>query len=258
MNDIATQSDRAATIFDPNSTYNPFGSAAKDLGTRGTLIFFKKGEFLSGEDEITLGTRFAADIMNARHGWVCWVKEEMVEKIMLPIIEQRLPKESELTDHGPYETKEDGTKDGWSKSLSIDLVGINSGAECTFELSSATGLSSVGRTLQEFGRQFRLHPDETPIVEFQRDFYMHKDKKIGKVYFPVLKIVGWIKNVDVEAKRNGVASSTGADDPSAYADGANAGGGSESIPTGTPTIEGPAADTPQENPAPTGRSARTF
>jgi hypothetical protein len=101
---------------------------------------------------------------------------------------------------------------------------------------------------------FRLHPDESPVVELGAGSYMPKEKKRGRKYFATFNIVGWMKNADVEALHGSAATAAaneadgGADNPENYAQTA----------TTTATVDTPKVEEKAPDTGAGGRKSRTF
>jgi hypothetical protein len=196
-NEVAT---RSRTELAQESAYDPFAQAANDMG--GASALYAKfngnsGEFTYGAqaEEVDAGERLAADVAGARRGWICWVESEVQEEIMVPLVNGPPPAEHTLTDHGPYKKYDDGTQDGWSAQFSINfrLLGeTHDGAEITYKTSTKSAMRPLGDLIKQYGREYKNHPGQIPIVEFSKGDYMPKEKKHGKKYFPTFKIVDWI------------------------------------------------------------------
>ena len=43
------------------------------------------------------------------------------------------------------------------------------------------------------GSHIRQHPDELPVVKLQQDSYEHTDRSIGRVKYPELPVMRWVK-----------------------------------------------------------------
>ncbi|XAI95929.1 hypothetical protein [Microcystis phage Mwe-JY26] len=205
---------------------NPFASAADDLGASGGLYMKfngNTGDFTAGaeSDEVPHETKLVAMMDGFSRGWICWVDNEVVDEVMVPVIEGKPPAESDLEDHAPpegYAKHADGTEDGWSEQAKLVFRSLETGEDLIFKTSSKSGLRALGNLARDYGRQFRNHPDELPIIELSAlDFVPKANKKIGKKYAPVFKIVDWISVSEVEALADNAGS--GEEDPGNYASG---------------------------------------
>ncbi|MBS3648726.1 hypothetical protein KEU06_08800 [Pseudaminobacter sp. 19-2017] len=199
---------RTRTEIAQESAYDPFAAAGNDLG--GSSAVYAKfngnsGEFSYGQSaqEIEAEERLVADVANARRGWICWKDEEVVDEIMVPILQGPPPGKHELTDHGPYEKHADGTQDGWSEQFAIDLRPLgadHAGVQIVYKTTTKSALRPLGDLLKDYGRQYKNHPGELPVVEFTKGSYMPKEKKHGKKHYPIFKIVDWMSEEDLIAQ----------------------------------------------------------
>lgn len=199
---------RSRTEMAQESAYDPFAMAGNDMA--GASALYAKfngnsGEFTYGANatEIEKGERMAADVFGARRGWICWVESEVAEEIMVAIPNGNPPAEHTLTDHGPYKKYEDGTEDGWSSQFAINfrLLGEDhDGVEITYKTSTKSALRPLGDLVKQYGREYKMNPGKIPIVELDKGSYMPREKKHGKKYFPIFKIVDWIDEEELLAQ----------------------------------------------------------
>lgn len=203
-NEVATKS---RTELAQASAVDPFALAGNDMG--GSSAAYAKfngnsGEFTYGSaaEEIEAGEKMAINVGMARKGWICWKESEVVEEIMVPVAQGLPPAESTLTDHGPYAKHEDGTEDGWSAQFAVDIRLLESqhdGAEIVYKTTTLSAMRPLGDLLKQFSREYKNHPGCIPIVEFGKGSYMPKDKKRGKKFFPIFKIVDWMDEAELLA-----------------------------------------------------------
>jgi hypothetical protein len=235
MTNEVTKTANSSLAF-PTDGPDIFAKRAADLGAiQGSFLKFdgNSGDFEYGPKddakEVTHGTLVAANMTTFKSGWICWVAGEAVEEIMVPILEGEPPAEDTLTDHGPYVTYDDGTADGWQEQNGIELRLMNNGELLMFKSTSKSGKRAFGKLLQDFAKIYRQKPNQVPVVELSAQAFEPKvgkaggpQKKIGKKFAPILKIVDWMPVDDFEAL---VASSSvapaekteGEDDASNYA-----------------------------------------
>lgn len=211
MSEVATKNTNALAAY--GSGGNPFVQAGEELGgSGGKFLKFNAntGEFVFGQDqdELPHGSKLSALMDTASRGFICWVGEEVIDEVMVRVIDGHPPRESELEEHGPY----DGD-DGWSEQVKIDFKDPD-GEVFVFKSSSKAAARAFGTLLKEYGRQYKNHPDEYPIVELGASSYMPKEKKHGKKYAPIFKIVGWVSTEELDSLVPGEE-----DDPSNYEDG---------------------------------------
>lgn len=203
-NEVAT---RSKTELANETAYDPFARAADDMA--GSSAIYAKfngnsGEFTYGSnaEEIEVKERMAANVAAMRRGWICWKESEVVEEIMIPIMEGAPPAENTLTDHGPYEKHADGTEDGWSGQVSLNLRLLgedHDGVEITYKTSTKSAMRPLGDLIKQYSRAYKEQPGCIPIIEFDKGSYMPKEKKHGKKYFPTFKIVDWIDEDELMA-----------------------------------------------------------
>ena len=198
--------------------YDPFARAGDlDASGHGTYLKFngKTGEFTYGQaaEELPEGSQLAVDMNQAKWGWICWMDSEVKEERMKRVIDGDPDNEGDLPDYGPYTKYEDGSEDGWSKQRLLVFRDIVSGAEFLFKTSSGSGIRAFGALMKDYGRQYKAHPGEIPIVTVSVSSFIPKNKKIGKVYAPEFKITGWASEDELIAGLNeGQDDETGAYD----------------------------------------------
>jgi hypothetical protein len=191
---------------------NPWADTADDMGVvSGQFMKFNSnnGDYTFGSEgeEIPSGTRLIVDMNSLARGFICWVEEEVVDEVLVRAIDGKPPGEDELTDHAPeggYKKYEDGTEDGWAAQVKIVFRGMETGEDYTFKTTSKSGMRAIGALSQSYGRVFRQHEGEMPIVELSTSSFIPKNnKKVGKKYAPVFKIVDWISEDEAAALADG-------------------------------------------------------
>lgn len=237
MNDLVTNGNKALAAF--NGGGNPFTQAAEDLGvTEGVFLKFNgnTGEYTYGADQEELpdGSRLVAIMDSIARGWICWNDSEVIDEIMVSILDGNPPTEKDLPDHSPFENDEDG----WSEQIRVVFKDVETGETYTFKTSSRAAMRAVGSLMKDYGRQFKNHPDENPVVEISSSSYMPKEKKHGKKHAPSFKIVDWMNNEEIE---NLVSAESEQEDATNYE-----------------TKAAPKEEAPKEEAAPAGRRTRKF
>ena len=181
---------------------NPWAEAAASTESG---AFFKfngnTGEFTYGADDTPLGygSQLVADLFNVSFGWICWKDSEPVEELLTKIMDGKPPLEHQLPDHGPF----DSNDDGWREATALPMVllvatvdGVDSeeeaGTKLLFKGSSGSSVRGVRKLSGAFGKTFREHQGEFPVIEISAEAFQAKEKKYGKKYAPLFKIVGWI------------------------------------------------------------------
>lgn len=158
--------------------------------------FSKQGEFaISDTEAIPAGTRCIAHADEISFGWRKWQDNKIVETRMGRVADRYVPEQRQKlgdTDERDWELQDDGTRrDPWQFNASIPLTRLDTGECYLFSVSSKGGLRAVNGITRTYGSRVRAKGDATglPIVELQPDSYKHK--QYGKIYFPVLHVVGW-------------------------------------------------------------------
>lgn len=178
---------------------NPWAEAAAAVETGAYLKFNgNTGEFTYGADDAALeyGSQLVADLFNVQFGWICWKDSEPVEELLVKILEGKPPLEHNLPDHSPY----DSDDDGWREATALPMVLLcngqtddsEAGTRMFFKGSSASSVRGVRKLSGAFGKLFREKPGHFPVIEISGEQFAAREKKFGKKYAPILKIVGWI------------------------------------------------------------------
>lgn len=269
-NALATRSSTTAATYGGR---NPFTQFGEDVGaTQSTYMKMNgnTGEYSFGKDgeEIPVGTRLAANMESLRNGWICWKDSKVVEEILVKVVDgERPPRENELTDHGPYsDDPNDG--EGWHQETALDFKSTVDGMTFIYKTTGIAASRAIGQLAKDFGRQMTMHPGEVPIVELGVGSYMPKDRKKGKKYYPILKIVGWVSHEELQALESASSEAAadegdGRDDASNYdadptptANKAVEQKPQESAREPEPEAEADAAPAPRKAPPANGRTRR--
>jgi hypothetical protein len=248
---------------------DPFAAAAAALGAgEGNFLKFNgnTGDFTYGQkdEELPHGTQLAADMLNFARGWICWKDGEVEDEIMVPILKGEPPLEHTLPDHGPYEKHDDGSEDGWAEQAKIGLRDVETGETYLYKTTSKSGRRALGQLLKDFSKLHRMHPGETPVVEISGQSYTPKDKKLGKKFAPIFKIVGWMNDADLAQLDEGSdapeTAKGGADDPANYEQQQQQPAATETTATAAASRERTETPTtqPTDAPAAAGRRAKRF
>jgi hypothetical protein len=190
---------------------NPFLEAARGVEDGAYLKFNgNKGDITFGSDdeELPVGSRIIVDMASLALGWICWDDSAVKEELFVPVVDGKAPLEHELTDHGPYNDPDDGWREAASFSAVIASYGDDDqdeavGTKLLFKTSTGGPVRSTKKLAGQYGRLFMQHMGELPIVELTTDSYMPKNKKHGKKFSLIFKIVGWIAETAVEAMVGG-------------------------------------------------------
>lgn len=169
----------------------------------GKQLKFIKGVWTAGrdneEEDIAVGARMIFAFTSMLIGWQCWLDHKCVETDLGLPVEGFTPKPRHLlsmwSDKAGWPTDKNGVaEDPWSY-VNVLPLRAPGGGYYTYIVSSKGGKSAIGKMLLEIGGHARMHGyDVFPVVELGTDSYKHP--QYGRVYTPVLKIVGWAPSTD--------------------------------------------------------------
>ena len=193
---------------------NPFGVQGSE-GASGNISYVKftgaTGLFTYGQDDDVLehGTKLAIDMMNAQYVWTFWWDGEVMEQFSENLVESPqsydntpdyLPEDPEGNINMSLEEIEKARKDdpanfrdGWSVQASFNGRPIDgSDGEFCFKLNQGVAMNAFHTLRKAFGRVYKAHEGELPIVEVSANSYTPKAKNAGKKrWAPSLKIQEW-------------------------------------------------------------------
>lgn len=192
---------------------NVYASYGARVGNQGTFLTFKNGEFLAGQDgtELALDTKLIANMAGFRIGWRRWWDDQITDDLTELLVDQLPMKQrNELGDMDQALWKKDNNGkpfDPWQLTNILDFAD-QEGEVYIYATGSKGGIGALGRLCKEYGKQYRQHPGMLPIIQLNRDHYMHKE--FGKTYFPVFNLVDWVDEGEVggggaEVEEAGVA-----------------------------------------------------
>jgi hypothetical protein len=186
---------------DQADLFEGYGNAATARSIEGTLLRFSKGEFIAGQEneKILIGARFVACMDTLKTGYVYWQSSAPVEERMGLVAEDfQLPKRKELgdLDQGTWERDVEGRpRDPWQLTNHLFLRD-EKGEVYKFSTSSRGGISAIGELCKAYAKHIRQHPNQDPIVELDVGSYPHREKAIGRVKFPIFRVVGFTNKGD--------------------------------------------------------------
>ena len=64
---------------------------------------------------------------------------------------------------------------------------------CVNPIKDKATRRAVAPLCAEYGKHMREHPDELPVIKLDQDSYMHPDRSIGRVKFPLFPVKKWLK-----------------------------------------------------------------
>jgi hypothetical protein len=185
--------------------WNPFeayGEAATARAIEGTLLRFSKGDFLAGAEavDVPLGTKLVAVMDSLTIGWVDWRDSKPIDqRVGLVIDGFQPPRRSDLgdLDREVWERDSEGKpRDPWQFTNYLVMREVETSEVYTFATSSKGGLGAIGELSKVYGKNLRQRPDDYPIVELDVGSYQHRDRSLGRIKFPIFKVVGWVNKND--------------------------------------------------------------
>jgi hypothetical protein len=168
----------------------------------GTLLRFKKGIWVYGEDktELDRGTKVVALMNEFRRGYVRWWDGKATGHVVGKISEGfATPPRETLGDNDASlwpAGLSGGKEDPWVFTMYAPLKSIAGDDIYTFATSSDGGVQTVYKLTERYSWLGRKHPGEYPIVALESETYDHP--RFGVVHKPKLEIVGWTGRPDVE------------------------------------------------------------
>lgn len=205
MNDTTKMSGGVPAIPDDFANQLGAGIAESRATTRLAsgkpfLRMMKSGDWVFGQtnEEVQPGSHWAVNIMSLAHGWCCWVdtgsKNELKGEVMDSMTRPKPPRP------GPI----DGTPFAEQRQFDLKCInGDDKGTEVLFKTNSLGGMKAVDGLLVDIQKRLaapdgRAYP--CPVLELGEEYYDHS--KYGRIYTPVLKVVGWSNmNGELQGKR---------------------------------------------------------
>jgi hypothetical protein len=173
---------------------SPWGQAvqAANAAMPGSYLFFKKGDWLVREEEVS-GKELIANPFEIYYGFQYWRDQTPGDVQMVRIDQLHLrPRREELgdLDQDKWETGLDGQpKDPWTPTVRLILKDPETQELFVFSSSSYGGRGAVNGFCAEYDKDRLRFPGQMPIVCLASEAYQHK--RYGKVENPRFKIVGW-------------------------------------------------------------------
>lgn len=149
------------------------------------LKLTKSGEWVHGadEDEISSQSVFIVDTNSFVTGYQAWGDGELLGEIIRPITEGAVSRQ-ELDDVGAE----------WKPLIGCQMTcveGADDGLQLLYKTTSKGGIKAVNNLMKEIVKQSQSNHNGclTPEIELVTDSYKHK--KYGKIFTPVLNVIGW-------------------------------------------------------------------
>ena len=165
----------------------------------GTLLKFVKGDWLIGRDGEECPEKELVAIMPGLvHGWIRWEDNFPVEHNMGLLIEGFIPPNRAELGHHEQETwrlEANGKRrDPWQQGIYLPMVTVDGKTVYTFTATSDGGRRrGVAPLCREYGHHIRQHPSELPVVRLEQDSYLHSDRNIGRVKYPLFPADRWVE-----------------------------------------------------------------
>jgi hypothetical protein len=181
---------------------NAFEAYADDVDSQmiaGALLKFTKGDWLVGRDgDECPESELVAIVPLLVHGLIRWDANRPVEHAMGLLIEGFVPpNRDELGHHDKTQWELDSKgepRDPWQPGLYLPMVTVNGETVYTFTSSSDGGRRrAVAPLCREYGQRIRQNPDEIPVVRLEQDSYVHSERSIGRVKYPLFPVARWVK-----------------------------------------------------------------
>lgn len=205
MNALTKIEGSTALSTGSDNPFAAYGQAQTQRTIVGDLLKFSKGEFTTGQndEEVPEGTRFVANMDELLIGWIKWEDGKPAEHEMGRLVDGYTPprrKDLGDTDESDWETDDKGNaRDPWQFANYLLMKEEDGDKLFTFTTQSKGGLGAIGELCKVYGKEMRQRPDEYPIIALKISSYRHSNKAYGKVYVPVLEVVGWAPKGDFTA-----------------------------------------------------------
>jgi hypothetical protein len=159
-------------------------STVISAGGKPILRLLKDGDWVFGQsnEEVQSGSRWAVNVGTIEHGYVCWIDGSLRGESMISVFKHK-PERPPMIEGTPYKEQ---------RSFDMKCMdGDDQDTEVVYKTSSISGMAATDKLFAAL--QSRVTEDQTyiyPVVQLDVDHYNHK--KHGKIYTPILNIVGWV------------------------------------------------------------------
>lgn len=215
MNAVSKIEGSTALSTGSDNAYLAYGQAQTQRTIVGDLLKFSKGEYLVGQndEEMAEGTRLVANMEELLIGWIKWEDGKPSEQEMGRIVDGYTPprrKDLGDTDETDWEVDTNGApRDPWNFTNYLVMKEESGDKLFTFTTSSRGGLNAIGELCKVYGKEMRQRPNDYPIVALKVSSYRHSKKEYGKIFVPVLEVVGWAPKGDFVGPMAAVVDSDG-------------------------------------------------
>jgi hypothetical protein len=167
-------------------------AAVKAEVSQGDVCFLKMdktGHWLYGAEgvEVDKKSEWAVNPYSFIHGFIAWGQDANV------LGEKMTPLTDALPEIG---AAPEGAKQGWQKQMGFNLrcvAGADEGVDAIYKVTTMGGLKALGELALSVAMQINKEPDAPiAIATLKSDFYMNKDKTVGRTYFPIFEVLDFI------------------------------------------------------------------
>jgi len=185
--------------FDPTKFAASVANMAKGASARvGFLKMDKTGAWSFGTDEIPVSddSPVYIDPMGFVHGWQCWadtdiqgVQSELLGEVLAPMFEVLPPRPAQVPENGR----------GWANLHGMSC--IVDGQKLVYSTTSVGGANAIAALAEAYAKQYQKAPDKMiAVANLSSDSYKHKNKTYGRIYVPMIEIVGWVSKLPEAAE----------------------------------------------------------
>jgi len=157
------------------------------------IKFTKLGEWVHGEDEseIKEDEKWVVNPMSYLYGCVGFEAGEFKGEHLVSMIEDApMPTPEDCNAKLPINKVKEG--DGWRVQHGVRVASLT-GTQGMYKASSKGGIGCLSQLIGLVGERTINSPESCfPVIMFNNTTYKHKE--FGKIFTPILKIVGWAMN----------------------------------------------------------------
>jgi hypothetical protein len=191
-NQLAETENGNAVITNSATEADNILSAVKEDAGFGKVLKFKKGEYLIGDDLISLGTEFLAHAAAWTKTWIKFVDGKVADRKLYRVAHGEKAPERENLDGLDLIGQKDAdglSVDPWVFQYLVPLENLSSGELVIFVTPSVGGKQAVRELCDAYAKRVKRGQHGQPIVQLA--VTEMPSKKYGKVQRPNFEIVGW-------------------------------------------------------------------
>lgn len=154
-----------------------------NAGGKPLLRIMKDGRWVFGQsdEEVQDNSRWLINIATLAHGYCCWVEGSLRGEVLKSVFEVK-PTQPPAIDGVSYKEQ---------RAFDLKCIdGDDAGTEVLYKTSSKSGMEASDKLFAAL--QSRIALDQAyifPAVVFDVSHYEHK--QYGRIYTPIMEIVGW-------------------------------------------------------------------